>query len=264
MKIIHPLEHPELYTAYGKTAGGGILLYGPPGCGKTHLARATAGEIRPGFIVRRHQRRAGHVDRPERAEPARDLRAGAARTSPACCSSTRSTRSPPAAPTCAHAAGRHVDQPVPLRARRHRGVQRGRARSWPPRTRPGTSTPPSAGPAASTASSSCRRPTRPPAPRSCASCCAASRAADVDFDQVAKKTERFSGADLKAVVDLAVEAKLARGDADRAVPTPLRTKDLLDAAKRRSSRPPGSGSRPRATTPSTPTRAACTTQSDRG
>src|SRR5258708_34380148 len=50
MKIIHPLRHPELYKAYGKTAGGGKLMYGPPGCGKTHLARATAGEIKAAFI----------------------------------------------------------------------------------------------------------------------------------------------------------------------------------------------------------------------
>ena len=50
-KIIHPLTHPDLYRAYGKTAGGGILLYGPPGCGKTHLARATAGEVRAGFLA---------------------------------------------------------------------------------------------------------------------------------------------------------------------------------------------------------------------
>src|SRR5207253_10585535 len=51
MKIIHPLSHPELYKAYGKAIGGGILLYGPPGCGKTHLARATAGEVKAGFIA---------------------------------------------------------------------------------------------------------------------------------------------------------------------------------------------------------------------
>ncbi len=50
MKIIYPLKHPEIYKAYGKKIGGGILLYGPPGCGKTHLARATAGEIQSGFI----------------------------------------------------------------------------------------------------------------------------------------------------------------------------------------------------------------------
>ncbi len=50
MKIIQPLLHPELYKAYGKKVGGGILLYGPPGCGKTHIARATAGEIKATFI----------------------------------------------------------------------------------------------------------------------------------------------------------------------------------------------------------------------
>lgn len=50
IKIIQPLLHPELYEAYGKSAGGGILMYGPPGCGKTHLARATAGEVRAQFI----------------------------------------------------------------------------------------------------------------------------------------------------------------------------------------------------------------------
>lgn len=50
MKIIHPLRHPEIYAAYGKRTGGGVLLYGPPGCGKTHLARATAGEVDAGFL----------------------------------------------------------------------------------------------------------------------------------------------------------------------------------------------------------------------
>ncbi|MCE9545340.1 MAG: AAA family ATPase [Planctomycetia bacterium] len=50
LKIIYPLERPELFAAWGKKIGGGILLYGPPGCGKTHLARATAGEIRAGFL----------------------------------------------------------------------------------------------------------------------------------------------------------------------------------------------------------------------
>lgn len=50
IKIIQPLQHPELYKAYGKKIGGGILLYGPPGCGKTYLARATAGQINASFI----------------------------------------------------------------------------------------------------------------------------------------------------------------------------------------------------------------------
>ena len=45
LKIIYPLQHPELYKAYGRKSGGGILLYGPPGCGKTLMLRATAGEV---------------------------------------------------------------------------------------------------------------------------------------------------------------------------------------------------------------------------
>jgi len=51
LKIIHPMQHPELYEAYGKTIGGGVLLYGPPGCGKTLLARATAGQVQAGFLA---------------------------------------------------------------------------------------------------------------------------------------------------------------------------------------------------------------------
>jgi len=50
LKIIKPLLHPELYKAYGKKIGGGILLYGPPGCGKTFIAKATAGQAKAKFI----------------------------------------------------------------------------------------------------------------------------------------------------------------------------------------------------------------------
>ena len=51
MKVLYPMENPELFKAYGKTVGGGVLLYGPPGCGKTLIARATAGEIDANFFA---------------------------------------------------------------------------------------------------------------------------------------------------------------------------------------------------------------------
>lgn len=50
MNFIQPLKNPEIYEAYGKTAGGSLLMYGPPGCGKTFLAKAVAGEIDANFI----------------------------------------------------------------------------------------------------------------------------------------------------------------------------------------------------------------------
>ncbi len=50
MKIIYPLQNAELFKQYGKKTGGGVLLYGPPGCGKTLLSRATAGEIKATFL----------------------------------------------------------------------------------------------------------------------------------------------------------------------------------------------------------------------
>jgi SpoVK/Ycf46/Vps4 family AAA+-type ATPase len=50
MKIIYPLQNAELFRQYGKKTGGGVLMYGPPGCGKTLLSRATAGEIKATFL----------------------------------------------------------------------------------------------------------------------------------------------------------------------------------------------------------------------
>lgn len=49
-KVILPFEHPELYEKFGKKAGGGILLYGLPGTGKTMFAEAASNELNALFI----------------------------------------------------------------------------------------------------------------------------------------------------------------------------------------------------------------------
>lgn len=56
MKLIYPFHHPDWFRAYGKKAGGGVVLYGPPGCGKSMVARAVAGETEAAFFnVRLHE-----------------------------------------------------------------------------------------------------------------------------------------------------------------------------------------------------------------
>jgi SpoVK/Ycf46/Vps4 family AAA+-type ATPase len=47
--FLTPMRNPELRQMYGRSLPGGMLLYGPPGCGKTFLARAIAGELGAGF-----------------------------------------------------------------------------------------------------------------------------------------------------------------------------------------------------------------------
>ena len=48
--FLAPLRNPELAAAFGQRPGGSLLMYGPPGCGKTFIAKAIAGDLGASFI----------------------------------------------------------------------------------------------------------------------------------------------------------------------------------------------------------------------
>ncbi|OBK30655.1 AAA family ATPase [Mycobacterium asiaticum] len=49
LSLLGPIRNPDLMKAYKISARGGLLLYGPPGCGKTHIAKAISGELGANF-----------------------------------------------------------------------------------------------------------------------------------------------------------------------------------------------------------------------
>ncbi len=227
LKIIYPLQHADLYRSYGKAIGGGILLYGPPGCGKTHLARATAGEIKAGFI------NIGINDVLDMwiGQSEKNLHAlfDQARRSQPCVLFFDEVDALAASRTdLKQSAGRQVINQFLAELD---GVQ---ASNDGLLILAATNAP-------WHLDSAFRRPGRfdrilfvPPPDQ-------AARAEilrvllkgkpvdNIDHDQVAKKSDGFSGADLKAVIDVAVEGKLKQAMRD-GIPRPLTTKDLLAAA----------------------------------
>ncbi len=228
VKIIYPLTHAEMYAAYGKKIGGGILMYGPPGCGKTHLACATAGEVQAKFssigindvldMWMGNSERNLHTifDQARRNRPCvlffDEVDAlGASRSD------------------MRQSAGRHlVNQflaEMDGAEASNDGVLILGATNAPWHV-----------------DAAFRRPGRfdqvlfvppPDAPARAETLkilLEGKPAQDIDHQQIASKTAEFSGADLKAVVDRAVEGKLQEA-IKTGRPTPLTTKDLLAAAK---------------------------------
>lgn len=50
MTIVEPIINPEKFRRIGLSAPAGVLLYGPPGCGKTLIAKAVSNESKANFI----------------------------------------------------------------------------------------------------------------------------------------------------------------------------------------------------------------------
>lgn len=228
LKIIYPLQHPELYKAYGKAVGGGILMYGPPGCGKTHLARATAGEIKANFLsigisdvldmwIGRSERNLHELFEQARANKPcvlffdevdalggrrSDMHGGSARQLINQFLSDMDgieQSNEGVLILAATNAPWHVDPAF------RRPGRFDRVLFVPP-------------------------PDQPARREILQIHCKGKPIENIDFDQVAAKTDNFSGADLKAVVDQAIENKLREAMKAGGL-KPLATKDLLAAAK---------------------------------
>jgi SpoVK/Ycf46/Vps4 family AAA+-type ATPase len=227
LKIIHPLAHPELYKAYGKPIGGGILMYGPPGCGKTHLARATAGEIKAGFIaVGINDVLDMWIGNSERN--LHELFESARRNRPCVLFFDEVDALGASRSDMRHHAGRQLINQFLAEMdgvkASNEGVLILAATNAPWHL-----------------DSAFRRPGRfdrilfVPPPDGVARAailrlqCHGKPSEDIDFDHLGKRTDNFSGADLKAVIDVAVEGKL-REAMKTGIPKPLTTRDLAAAA----------------------------------
>jgi transitional endoplasmic reticulum ATPase len=228
MKIIYPMQHPQMYEAYGKPIGGGIMMYGPPGCGKTYIARATAGEIQAGFLA------VGINDVLEMwiGNSERNLHQlfdHARRNRPCVLFFDEVDALGSRRTDVASGSGRQVINQflAELDGVEHsnEGVLILAATNAPWHVDPAF-----------------RRPGRfdrvlfvPPPDASARAAilrihCQGKPISEIDFEYLGSKLAEFSGADLKAVLDVAIEKKL-REAIRTGTPQPLTTKDLRAAAK---------------------------------
>lgn len=227
MKIIYPMTHPDLYRMYGKPIGGGILMYGPPGCGKTYLARATAGEIKATFMsVGINDILDMWLGNSERN--LHDVFQRARRNKPCVLffdevDALGASRSDMRQSSSRHLINQFLAELDGVQDS-NEGILILAATNAPWHL-----------------DQAFRRPGRfdrilfvppPDAPARAAIMrilCRGKPVEELDYEHLARKTDQFSGADLKAVVDIAVESKL-RQAMKEGVPRPLTTRDLLAAA----------------------------------
>ena len=203
MAFLAPLRNPEIRKLYGKSLNGGLLLYGPPGCGKTYIARALAGELGAAFMnVKISDVMARYFGESE--ANLHELFETARANAPSSSSSTKSMRSAcgertwaiPAcdrSPTSSSWNWTALDPTTKASSSSPRPTPRG---TWTPRLRrPGRfdrsspSCPPTARPAGRPLP-----PTSSPAP-----------VEGIDLGYLVQRTNGFTGADLAHLVDSAVE-----------------------------------------------------------
>ncbi len=229
LKIIKPLLHADLYKAYGKKTGGGILLYGPPGCGKTFIAKATAGQVNAKFInVGLNDILDMWVGNSEKnLHEIFEL----ARNNTPCVlfideiDALGASRSDMKQSASRHLINQFLQELDGVDNDNNGVLIIGATNTpWnldPAFRRPGRFdriifVPP---PDTNTRESILRlKLTNKPV-------------SGIDYESIAKKTEHYSGADIDAVIDIAIESKLESSFED-GIPKPLETKDLVNAAKK--------------------------------
>jgi transitional endoplasmic reticulum ATPase len=232
LKIIKPILHPDIYKAYGKKAGGGILLYGPPGCGKTFIAKATAGQVNARFInvglndildmwIGSSERNLHEIFEMARSNTPCVLffdeidALGASRSD------------------MKQSAGRHLInqflQELDGLNSNNEGILILGATNTPWHLDPAFRRPgrfdriifvPPPNNAAQEAILKLKLKSKP--------------AESIDYKELIKKLENYSGADIEALIDIAVEEKIESSFID-GIPKPIRTADLINASKKHKS-----------------------------